>query len=634
MKKTIRKRILSSVVSAALFLTAFLSVFLYTEKTAYASGTGKALQLGTAVLSDNAAQANAAKVYFGRREELWRVINYDGTGALSYSGEGNLTLFDAGTSGVFAGQTTFSAGTPNNNYGISALKGLLDNAYSGTAYFDTREKRAMVKRELYHQTYSAGPPYIDGIEGPSLTGNNAVALWPLSAKEADTLCRTLEGDTDNFMLPSEEHARPWWLRSPAYAATHAVHVIQGGPTTAGLDDADSGGTNYVRAAFHVDLDSVLFTSSVYDGNDLATDGKCLAESGKLYHPADYVDGTPWKLTLIDPEISVSLNGPISRETQQTGGVTEEFVRVMAGRNPQGDDTMSNRTAVLVTDKDYRQSDAQIMYYGMLNAAGFVIPGDFDPDYKVYILAELYNSDDPNNPNLQKEYTDYASVPMEITVPAAEGTAITFDPQGGTPARTSCVTDRYGKIAFPADPVYAGHDFTGWNTEPDGSGDFVNADTVFKKAMTVYAIWDGEDLPQEGPAQEDSPAPSKSSARANPDAIFGVLYLNGKRLESAKMGKQKQGPLGEYAFAAGRPAGYREAFSFNITVNDKADYSNKKGVLSLYIPREFQKNGRTFAITALDEKGKVHLFSDIDTSPETITCNIDINGYAFDLIYKD
>ena len=72
----------------------------------------------------------------------------------------------------------------------------------------------------------------------------------------------------------------------------------------------------------------------------------------------------------------------------------------------------------------------------------------------------------------------------------------------------------------------------------------------------------------------------------------------------------------------------------MIVNGKTDYTVKKGVLCLNIPAEYQKAGRTFMITALDTNGKVHIYNDLDDNPATITCNIDIDGYAFDLIYRE
>lgn len=124
------------------------------------------------------------------------------------------------------------------------------------------------------------------------------------------------------------------------------------------------------------------------------------------------------------------------------------------------------------------------------------------------------------------------------------------------------------------------------------------------------------------------------AKVNPDALIFSFVSGGAVVPNVKLGKQVQGPAGAAAFAAGRPAGWTEAFSFNMTINDKADYTNKNGILCLYIPYEYRKAGRLFTMTALDGNGTVHVFNDLDNNPDTITSSINFNGYAFDLLYKD
>ena len=93
-------------------------------------------------------------------------------------------------------------------------------------------------------------------------------------------------------------------------------------------------------------------------------------------------------------------------------------------------------------------------------------------------------------------------------------------------------------------------------------------------------------------------------------------------------------MGIAAFAAGLPLGWREAFTFNMTVNDKADYTAKNGYLVMVIPCEFRKEGRTFAAMGLDANGTPHIFADTDTTASTVTVRVDFGGYALSLIYKD
>lgn len=96
----------------------------------------------------------------------------------------------------------------------------------------------------------------------------------------------------------------------------------------------------------------------------------------------------------------------------------------------------------------------------------------------------------------------------------------------------------------------------------------------------------------------------------------------------------QGDAAKVAFLDGKPAGYTESFSFNLITGQKAEMTLKNGSFTMDIPKELQKAGRTFALIGLDKNGMAWVFSDTDKNPETITVTINLEGYAFELIYKD
>lgn len=83
-----------------------------------------------------------------------------------------------------------------------------------------------------------------------------------------------------------------------------------------------------------------------------------------------------------------------------------------------------------------------------------------------------------------------------------------------------------------------------------------------------------------------------------------------------------------------PKNFKSAFSFNLLVGNKTDYSRKQGKLIINIPKAVQKDGRRFALIGIDRQGKTKLFYDTDTVKETLTADIDIEGYAFLLVYMD
>jgi uncharacterized repeat protein (TIGR02543 family) len=81
---------------------------------------------------------------------------------------------------------------------------------------------------------------------------------------------------------------------------------------------------------------------------------------------------------------------------------------------------------------------------------------------------------------------------EITFTVDAGTlrTVIFRANDGTGAIHAIKTPAAGSAAsgFPGDPARTGYGFTGWNTQPDGSGAAFTASTVVSADMTVYAQW--------------------------------------------------------------------------------------------------------------------------------------------------
>ena len=101
------------------------------------------------------------------------------------------------------------------------------------------------------------------------------------------------------------------------------------------------------------------------------------------------------------------------------------------------------------------------------------------------------------------------------------------------------------------------------------------------------------------------------------------------------GYQEQGEVAKAVIKAAIPAGWTEVFEFNLlNKNRQPEVSLKKGTLTLFIPTEYQKAGRQFAIIALEKGGRTIVLYDTDTNPRTVTVELNHTGYAFSLIYKD
>ena len=122
---------------------------------------------------------------------------------------------------------------------------------------------------------------------------------------------------------------------------------------------------------------------------------------------------------------------------------------------------------------------------------------------------------------------------------------------------------------------------------------------------------------------------------DPNAIGASYYdASGNIVQNAELGRTKHGLAASVLFARSTPAGWTEAFPFAMTVNGANDYSVKDGTLKIHIPGPCQKAGRVYAVLALDKDGKVHLYQDMDPAENVFSAKLDLEGYAFDLIFMD
>ena len=102
--------------------------------------------------------------------------------------------------------------------------------------------------------------------------------------------------------------------------------------------------------------------------------------------------------------------------------------------------------------------------------------------------------------------------------------------------------------------------------------------------------------------------------------------------------EKPGPICAAAFKAATPAGFAEAFTFSMLGKDNGTFktgsSKKAGEFTLNIPPQYRKAGRTFALIGIDQYGHTKIFTDTDLSGDSITVMLDLEGYAFSVIYTD
>ncbi len=218
--------------------------------------------------------------------------------------------------------------------------------------------------------------------------------------------------------------------------------------------------------------------------------------------------------------------------------------------------------------------------------------------------------------------------------------VTFDPNGSPDKAVEKTTVDQKVSVFPAFE-YEGYEFLGFFTAKEG-GEEWTVDKKFTEDTILYAHWKKGDDP--GPKPGPKPKHKKGGGAGreddvkpavfNPYALNAHYYVNNVIDYKAILGRVEQGPGGKAAFAAALPAGWNLGFSFSMSYDGKNEYSLKNGIIKLYVPQEFQKAGRKYAIMAIDKNGKVSVIYDADTLEQLVTVSPNVEGYAYELIYKD
>ena len=233
----------------------------------------------------------------------------------------------------------------------------------------------------------------------------------------------------------------WWLRSAAIIGFDLIGIVDDGLFD--LVNRVPSEKVYVSPDLNVNLSSILLSSATGVGKTSAI----TKDSDQI----NTIASNEWKLTLKDAgkTVNVTKNKAVTKSAD--GVITVPYTYTDTATT---DAEKVNQISVMITDKVYTESDAQILYYGALQTDSinsgsgkgtFELPNGLDgktlgSDYHVYILAEHIN--DTNA-------TDYASEPVEITniynaINRVEATI--NQPKGGQPLSTAveCTTEEVEK----------------------------------------------------------------------------------------------------------------------------------------------------------------------------------------------
>lgn len=412
--------------------------------------TKKSIGLGTSIIANPAAPTSTkdawkgSYVYFGTYNGSpikYRVLDSDTT-TFSKDNNTKTMLLDC-DSLLF--ESKFDDNS--NEWATSYLKRYL-NSEKGEGYDYSSEGFLTTAFTSSEQSaIASSTKIVDSSDGNEEIGRyfkwstlNDDKIFLLDAKEA---CNTsygyskVGGAINRKKTGNNNDTTSWWLRSAVIPVTNAIGIVS--DEFLALENSVPSKKVYVSPDLNVNLSSILLSSATGVGKTSAI----TKDSNQI----NTIASNEWKLTLKDAgkTVNVTKNKAVTKSAD--GVITVPYTYTDTSTT---DAEEVNQISVMITDKAYTESDAQILYYGALQTDSinsgsgkgtFELPNGLDgktlgSDYHVYILAEHVN--DTNA-------TDYASEPVEITniYNAINSVKATINqPKGGQPLSTAieCTTE--------------------------------------------------------------------------------------------------------------------------------------------------------------------------------------------------
>ena len=389
MKKQRLLETMRPVILAAVLIITSLCCLGMKDMTYAADGEKSITGLGTGTIQNPSSSGGGWNyVYYGKMdpERGGDGIRYRVLDKASTAFGGNTMLLDCDWVVRLAAFDSDNS----NVWETSSLRRSLNGSgfYSKEGMFSAAEKAAIAESTKSQANGTDGSGSIYHSFAP-LSGEK---IFLLDAVEAT--CPAYGYGEPKLRIKGGDGTRWWWLRSSSYTGNYVACIYNGndGIIVSNKADARVG----VSPAFNVNLSSILFSS---------------AASG-MFEPQN-----AYKLTLKDDTLNISNTGSVTRN----GNTIKVPCTVTGG---------SNRVSVLMTNGEWKNTGwsrgASVKYYGKLNGSKeFVLPGDYNKNWNVYILAEQVNGE---------RETDYASAPVKITIPENQTEDQTKDQMGidGTP----------------------------------------------------------------------------------------------------------------------------------------------------------------------------------------------------------
>ena len=425
-----RKRILSLMLCCVMLLGLM-------PTTAFAAGTGKAIQLGTSGISgyDTAKGGTGYDyIYMGSYNSSpvkWRVLddqtNFDSNG--DGTNETGLFLLSEDLLGSGdRGDVYFDGTSPYSN----AWQGSDAQAWCNTfesSNLDSLELAAILATTKSDDAFTSSTHNVSFAASTNILNSDQVFF--LSAEEA---VNSEYGFTDDAARIANygNSASTWWLRSPYADFTSSTGLVDG---YGRVYDGGVGLGWAARPAFNLNLNSVLFTSAAVGGKP----------DGGLTTISEY-SGNEWKLTLKDSSRS-NFAVTSAAVTAYTNGSTVEISYT-------GAKTGANEyiSALLVDD------NGNPTYYGRSNApltetdgtAQLSVPAGFaEGNYMLKVFNEQYN--DNYKTDYASDFTDISltvkkRVDEQFTL--APGGTYYFDLSGEDIPGTANSGNSFGAVSLP------------------------------------------------------------------------------------------------------------------------------------------------------------------------------------------
>lgn len=351
----------------------------------WVAATNGDITLGAGALTKN------SKVYFGD-QILWRVLHVGEHKDLSVCGAGKALLISDNTLADI--QFNPDKGAANANvWADSNAQTWCRNYYTNWPAGIERDAilaTTVVEAEKY--TYNSPHEKVGTIDyGPASL--NDECFFFLSVKEAVTL---FKNDDDRKASGADNKYKWWWLRSPTVNKPTSPGNVDDDGWVHSLNHVEY--YNGARPAFNLDLSTVLFTSEIQSASE---------------------PQTSYKLTLKDDDLNIGItNGKV----MTWNGSTATIPYTISGTRA----TDQTKAYVLVTDKAYTESDAQVLQYtelgtGKSGTGTFALDtskasGTQGENYQIYLVAVNESGD---------KKSDYAGTPAALPY------ELRYDANGGT-----------------------------------------------------------------------------------------------------------------------------------------------------------------------------------------------------------